>query len=45
MLRIGQAAHDANVPVLVDAEESWIQQSIDDVAEEMMAGPDADDDI
>lgn len=37
ILRIGQAAFDAKVPVLVDAEESWIQQAVDDIAEEMMA--------
>ncbi|MEO8589216.1 MAG: proline dehydrogenase family protein [Flavobacteriales bacterium] len=37
MLRIGQAAFDADVRVLVDAEESWIQRAVDEVAEEMMA--------
>jgi len=37
MFRIGQAAFEANVPVLVDAEESWIQQAVDDMAQEMMA--------
>ncbi len=36
MLQICQAAYDAGVPVLVDAEESWIQQVIDDLAAEMM---------
>jgi proline dehydrogenase len=35
--RICQAAHDADVPVLVDAEESWFQQAIDDLVEELMA--------
>lgn len=36
VLRICQAAHDAGVPVLVDAEESWIQPAIDALVEEMM---------
>ncbi len=36
VLRICQAAHDAGVPVLVDAEESWIQQAIDDLVADMM---------
>lgn len=35
-LRICQAAHDAEVPVLVDAEESWIQPAIDALVEDMM---------
>ena len=34
--RICEAAHAAGVPVLVDAEESWIQQAIDDLATEMI---------
>ncbi|MFT3886490.1 MAG: proline dehydrogenase family protein [Flavobacteriales bacterium] len=34
--RIGQTAYDAGVPVLVDAEESWIQPAIDAVVEELM---------
>ena len=34
--RICEAAHSAGVPVLVDAEESWIQQAIDDLVTEMM---------
>lgn len=29
-------AHEAQTPILVDAEESWIQQAIDDLALEMM---------
>ena len=35
--RICKAAHDADVRIFVDAEESWIQDSIDLLAEEMMA--------
>jgi len=35
--RICKAAYDASTPVLVDAEESWIQQAIDDLAESQMA--------
>jgi proline dehydrogenase len=34
---ICKAAHDANVPIFIDAEESWIQQAIDDLANHMMA--------
>ena len=34
--RICQAAFDANVPVMIDAEESWIQDAIDRIAVEMM---------
>jgi len=33
---ICKAAHDAGVPVFIDAEESWIQQAIDDLANQMM---------
>lgn len=33
---IAQAAHDFNIPVMVDAEESWIQQAVDDLVEELM---------
>ncbi len=36
MLRLCQAAFDAGVPILVDAEESWIQPAIDALAERMM---------
>jgi proline dehydrogenase len=36
MLRICQAAYDADIPVLVDAEESWIQPAIDDLVTDMM---------
>ncbi|MFN9502302.1 MAG: proline dehydrogenase family protein [Chryseotalea sp.] len=34
--KICQAAYDANVPVLVDAEETWLQDPIDALAYEMM---------
>ena len=34
--RICKAAYDANVPVFIDAEESWIQDAIDKWAFEMM---------
>ena len=34
--RICQAAHDADVPVLVDAEESWTQDALDVLITEMM---------
>jgi proline dehydrogenase len=34
--RICSAAHDAGRPVLIDAEESWIQPAIDALAERMM---------
>lgn len=34
--RICKAAHDAEVPVFIDAEESWIQDIIDRLAYEMM---------
>ena len=34
--RICQAAHDADVCVFIDAEESWIQDVVDDLACEMM---------
>lgn len=33
---ICNAAHNANVPLFIDAEESWIQQAIDDLANAMM---------
>ena len=36
MLRLCQAAHDAGEPILVDAEESWIQPAIDALVERMM---------
>ncbi len=36
MERICASAHAADVPVLVDAEESWIQSAIDAMAERMM---------
>lgn len=34
--RICKACHDGNIRVLVDAEHSWIQQAIDDIARDMM---------
>ena len=36
VLDICQAGYDAGVPILMDAEESWIQKPIDDLAYEMM---------
>lgn len=33
---ICKSAHDAGVPIFIDAEESWIQQAIDDLANDMM---------
>jgi proline dehydrogenase len=35
--KICKEAHDNNKPVFIDAEESWIQQAIDDLANENMA--------
>ena len=35
--RICETAHDYSVPVLIDAEETWIQNPIDSLADEMMA--------
>lgn len=35
--RICQAAYDADVPVLVDAEESWTQRAVDELVHRMMA--------
>jgi proline dehydrogenase len=32
-----KAAHDSNIPILIDAEDSWFQNFIDDVVDEMMA--------
>jgi proline dehydrogenase len=34
---ICQLGHDKNVAVFIDAEESWIQDAIDSIAEQMMA--------
>lgn len=34
--KICEVAHDANISVLIDAEHSWIQDVIDDMAREMM---------
>ncbi len=36
VLQICQAAYDAGVPILMDAEETWIQKPIDELAYEMM---------
>lgn len=36
VLRICQAAHDASIPVLIDAEDSWYQPAIDGLATRMM---------
>lgn len=33
---ICKAAHDAGVPIFIDAEESWIQEAIDNLANQMM---------
>lgn len=35
--KVCKAAHDADVPVLVDAEESWMQDAADTLVAEMMA--------
>jgi proline dehydrogenase len=35
--QICKASHDAGVPILIDAEESWIQKAIDDLVNKMMA--------
>lgn len=35
-LRICQAAFDKKVPIMIDAEDSWIQNTIDELAIEMM---------
>ncbi len=35
--RVCKAAHDANLPVLVDAEESWMQDAADNLVADMMA--------
>jgi len=37
MERLCRAAYDAGVPLLVDAEESWLQPAIDGLVEAMMA--------
>jgi proline dehydrogenase len=34
---IAEAAAAVNIPVLIDAEESWIQQAVDNLVEELMA--------
>jgi proline dehydrogenase len=36
MINICQKAYELEIPVMIDAEESWIQQAIDSLAEEMM---------
>lgn len=33
---VSKAAHAANIPLLIDAEESWMQLAADDLIEEMM---------
>jgi len=33
---ICKSAHDAGVPIFIDAEETWIQKAIDDLADKMM---------
>lgn len=35
--RVCKAAHEADIPLLIDAEESWMQDAADDLVEEMMA--------
>lgn len=35
--KVCKAAHDANLPVLVDAEESWMQDAADNLVADMMA--------
>ncbi len=35
--KICKAAHDANQAIFIDAEESWIQQAIDDLADDNMS--------
>lgn len=35
--RLCKAAYEANTPIFIDAEESWIQDAIDQLAEDMMA--------
>ena len=37
LVRLCKAAQDADVPLLVDAEESWLQPAMDTLVEEMMA--------
>lgn len=34
--RICRHAHECNVPIFIDAEESWIQQAMDELANDMM---------
>jgi proline dehydrogenase len=34
---ICKAAHDAGIPIFIDAEHSWVQNAIDDLANQMMA--------
>lgn len=34
--KLCQAAHDADIPLLIDAEESWLQPAIDALVERMM---------
>jgi len=37
ILLLCQTAYDNNIPILIDAEDSWYQQIIDDITNEMMA--------
>lgn len=34
--RVANAAYDANITIMIDAEESWIQDAIDRIAEQLM---------
>jgi proline dehydrogenase len=34
--KIGDAAHIANVPIFIDAEETWMQPAVDDLADQMI---------
>jgi len=42
---VSQAAHDTKVQIYFDAEESWIQQAIDDIVTQMMQQFNCDDPI
>ena len=35
--RLCKAAYEANTPIFIDAEESWVQNAIDEMVEQMMA--------
>ena len=34
--RLCKAAYEANTPIFIDAEESWVQEAIDEIVEQMM---------